>query len=842
MWGRATQPRGGGWKRGLCSRHKGVEGVTDISDSNGVGTNSMLPRTKKWSGKIRNHRQGWGIGRGRGGRKDRGGGRSSGRKVNRTSIIESRGPSSTPVQSTGNNFKKAEKKRKNYFFQLLAAARNRDTRLLVSVVTALAEDDHHLRSEMGVGAPEALQVQDMLLRASSRCGQISLAERLFKVMVDKEQAPTQHTAGAFLHALRTAGHADRCVAVLSQLLDMGVDLGDVCLNIVIAALSQQGHFNRAMDTLRMAESKWEIRPTTWTFNTILSAAAKQGTAAGAAAVAEAHELMTLWGVAPDHVTINSQINEAIKAGRLDEAIDIFERVLKGEIDGVIPDTITFNTGISAYMARLQDGKAFSLLEEMRKRELKPRADTFNSILTGLIKMGKTKRAIEVFNDSLRLDRLTNTSPVRPSLVTYNLVLEAMRLEENKVEAQLVFKEMRDKRMKPDSYTLAAMVRLQFHQEDIYQLMETARVLRIRPSLKFFNSCIRGLGDHGDLYGACRIHDHIQAREGMRPDVFTYNSLLYALVQESWVSRVIGGESIEESPGVQVKNGQELHNPVSNASATGPNSWGRAKGMEGQGLLCQCNLALSLHGMMGAEAAMFLLQEMKKLGMGGAPDTVSYTTVMTGVMRSEDKLRVPAGILAAGGNNSPVDVGRQAKLEGRGGKVLFSKDVCKSLYLDAESRRVPINGKMCNSVMIGFGDDIEGAVSFWKQHVRPALTSRHLTPQGVLSEIPKELQEDLFAAYSGLIHVCGRARRADLAVKTVFAMRKDGLAPNSVLSNTYFKAKSETERLLGPMRTESPFRLMAILQGQMEGVLEVECGPSKRSPSVDVPFDKIRIRY
>lgn len=65
-------------------------------------------------------------------------------------------------------------------------------------------------------------------------------------------------------------------------------------------------------------------------------------------------------------------------------------------------------------------------------------------------------------------------------------------------------------------------------------MEIARKLRIRPSLTFLNSCIRALGDHSDVYGACQIMDRIKALESVEPDVVSYNSLVYALVQEPWV--------------------------------------------------------------------------------------------------------------------------------------------------------------------------------------------------------------------------------------------------------------------------------------------------------------------
>lgn len=41
---------------------------------------------------------------------------------------------------------------------------------------------------------------------------------------------------------------------------------------------------------------------------------------------------------------------------------------------------------------------------------------------------------------------------------------------------------------------------------------------------------------------------------------------------------------------------------------------------------------------------------------------------------------------------------------------------------------------------------------------------------------------------------------------------------------------------------APFRVMRLLHRQMENALEVECGISKHSDPVDVPIERIRIRF
>lgn len=76
-----------------------------------------------------------------------------------------------------------EKRSKQYFFKLLSAARTRDKRLLASAIKSLGADKEYL-DHMRSADPElagSFHVQDVLLKAASRCGQPGLADRLFTV-------------------------------------------------------------------------------------------------------------------------------------------------------------------------------------------------------------------------------------------------------------------------------------------------------------------------------------------------------------------------------------------------------------------------------------------------------------------------------------------------------------------------------------------------------------------------------------------------------------------------------------------------------------------------------------
>ncbi|CAM9296218.1 unnamed protein product [Ectocarpus sp. 4 AP-2014] len=736
-----------------------------------------------------------------------------------------------------------EKRSKQYFFKLLSAARTRDKRLLASTMKSLGADKEYLK-QMRTADPEVadpLQVQDVLLKAASRCGQPIFADKVFTAMLDRGQRPTQHTAGAFLDALKRDRQADRCVSAYTEMMDRGVDLGDVCFNIVVSALVQDGNFAGGLDMLERASSRWGIDPDAYTFNLFFSAAAKKRSSASRAAAKKAEHLMSHLGVAPDRITINARIDHAIKQGKLDEAIETFEQALDGDFPGVVPDVITFNVGIAAYMARNLDDRAFKLLEEMNRREIRPRADTFNSILTGLTKGGDTLRVIEVFNKYLRQDDSGHGSSVAPTLVSYNLVLQALCLENDKRQARLVDAEMRRRGIKPDNITLAALVRLQFSREDVYNVMETARKLRIDPSLTFLNSCIRALGDHSDVYGAFQVMERIKALEGIQPDVFSYNSLIYALVQDPWVFEEIEDVGIvEDIP------------EVTTATASS-----RPAGSK-QAPLASVVDVPSSHGsssagfdrVIGAEAALLLLEEMKTLpdACGVSPDIFTYTTVISGVTRAEDARRAGRHTKQWWGTPRSGPGYKGIRAADGGSEQVSSTELCTQLYMEATERGIHLNGKICNAVLVGFGADLTGAISFWRRCVRPALAQdSDVESNGISAQQTRRPQEnrkkDLFSAYCGLLYVCGRAQRPDAALKVVFALKKDGIRPSSALSNTYFKARkdsreSEDDPQAGPAR----FRIMRLLDRQLENTLEVECGVSKHADQMNLPIERIRIRF
>lgn len=56
--------------------------------------------------------------------------------------------------------------------------------------------------------------------------------------------------------------------------------------------------------------------------------------------------------------------------------------------------------------------------------------------------------------------------------------------------------------------------------------------------------------------------------------------------------------------------------------------------------------------------------------------------------------------------------------------------------------------------------------------------------------------------------------------------------------------SQDSRILedDPVGGPAPFRVMRLLDRQLENALEVECGVSKHADPMDIPIERIRIRF
>jgi len=121
-------------------------------------------------------------------------------------------------------------------------------------------------------------------------------------------------------------------------------------------------------------------------------------------------------------------------------------------------------------------------------------------------------------------------------------------------------------------------------------------------------------------------------------------------------------------------------------------------------------------------------------------------------------------------------------------------IAMELFRNATSDGIPADGRFVNALLRCFGGNIKDALTSWKGEIRIACVdheSRTMTVQVPNSRPP---QKNLIAAYNGLLYVCGRAIRPDIAVRVSYAMKKEGIEPNEISLNSYKAGKRLQEEL------------------------------------------------
>ena len=133
-----------------------------------------------------------------------------------------------------------------------------------------------------------------------------------------------------------------------------------------------------------------------------------------------------------------------------------------------------------------------------------------------------------------------------------------------------------------------------------------------------------------------------------------------------------------------------------------------------------------------------------------------------------------------------------------------------LFRNATSMGVPADGHFVNIVLRCFGDDIDSALLAWKNEIRRACLAFENRPRTKPLSRKRIRGKNLVAAYHGLLHVCGRANRPDIAVQLVYAMNKE-------LSRPSCRRLQESMKKI-PSSIVQKLRLT----GSFESLLYVEC--------------------
>jgi pentatricopeptide repeat protein len=148
------------------------------------------------------------------------------------------------------------------------------------------------------------------------------------------------------------------------------------------------------------------------------------------------------------------------------------------------------------------------------------------------------------------------------------------------------------------------------------------------------------------------------------------------------------------------------------------------------------------------------------------------------------------------------------------------DLANHLFLEATKLGIPADGRFVNAAIRCFGNEIDAALVAWKSNIRPKCIAFENRVSASLSLSSKK---NLIAAYNGLLYVCGRALRPDIALRVIYAMNKDEIEPNEMSLNSYrsgSRVQKRSEGDGGGFRTTIERKLKLV--EQFESLLFIEC--------------------
>jgi hypothetical protein len=172
------------------------------------------------------------------------------------------------------------------------------------------------------------------------------------------------------------------------------------------------------------------------------------------------------------------------------------------------------------------------------------------------------------------------------------------------------------------------------------------------------------------------------------------------------------------------------------------------------------------------------------------------------------------------------------------------DEALKLFRKAISEGTPADGRFLNAIFRCFGPDINAALAAWKTEIRPACVAHENRRRSRPPPVHRTQGKNLVAAYHGLLYCSGRAQRADIALRIVYAMTKEGLEPTETALNVYQAGKRRQIELMeeeGISGTRSSFLARKLnLVDPYESLLYVECTKYNRADQRRAGDRRVRI--
>jgi hypothetical protein len=143
----------------------------------------------------------------------------------------------------------------------------------------------------------------------------------------------------------------------------------------------------------------------------------------------------------------------------------------------------------------------------------------------------------------------------------------------------------------------------------------------------------------------------------------------------------------------------------------------------------------------------------------------------------------------------------------------------TMFRNANTQGLVADGRFINAIFRCYGDEIDTAINDWKSEIRPQCVLYESKQNSFYRE---RKNENMIACYHGLFYVAGRANRPDIALRLVYAMKREGLEATEQALNSYRAGIRIRKSTIITSTVAAKLALKLQLINAYESLLEIEC--------------------
>ena len=284
--------------------------------------------------------------------------------------------------------------------------------------------------------------------------------------------------------------------------------------------------------LRSAKPEYLVKPDVVTYNTLIKASCQNGNLDGAFNFLQVLKLSE--DLKPNDVTYNTLIDGCTRTrGRMDTAWRLLEEMYR---EGVAPDSFTFSTlvkGIKKHASRDSSEslkRALRFLNTVAEEGLAKGDEVlYNCIMDTCLYFRQLNKAEQLFREM-------QLRGVKPSSVTYGILIKGYGQFKRLDLALKKYGEMADRGLKPNEVTYGCLIDACVNNNQIdraLSIFEEMESCGTKPNTIIYTTLIKGFARKKELKSAMRLYETMKHR--MRsgectPNNVTYNSLLDCCVR------------------------------------------------------------------------------------------------------------------------------------------------------------------------------------------------------------------------------------------------------------------------------------------------------------------------